>query len=115
MIKTIDEYIAEFPDEVQKRLTEMYNIIKEVVTEETTEKISWKMPTFYLNGNLVHFAGFKNHTGLYPGAEGIEEFQNQFDGLEFSKGAVRFNHDKPLPKELIQKIVKFRVKQNMKG
>lgn len=114
MHKDIKEYIEQFPDEIQKKLTEMYNIIKEVVPEETIEKISWQMPTFYLNGNLVHFAGFKNHVGLYPGASGIENFTKKFDehGLKYSKGALQLKHVNALPKELIQEIVKFRVKEN---
>ncbi len=111
-ISTIKEYINMFPKDAQKKLIEMYNIIKEVVPEETTEKISWRMPTFYLNGNLVHFAGFKNHIGFFPGSEGIEEFKDKFIGLNYSKGGVQFKYTNPLPKDLIQEIVKFRVKQN---
>lgn len=112
MLKEIKEYIKTFPEERQVKLIEIYNIIKEVVPDETTEKISWRMPTFYLNGNLVHFAGFKNHVGFYPGEEGISKFKNKFVGLDYSKGAVQFKYQEPLPKELIQEIVKFRVKGN---
>jgi len=112
MSNPIHEYIKEFPAEIQKRLIELYNIIKEAVPEETTEKISWGMPTFYLNGNLVHFAGYKNHIGFYPGASGIENFKDNFEGMKYSKGAVQFNHDKPLPKKMIQEIIKFRVNEN---
>ena len=114
MNKEIREYIEQFPEQIQEKLNEMYGIIKEVVPEETTEKISWQMPTFYLHGNLIHFAAFKNHIGLYPGAEGIEKFKDDFVGLKYSKGAVQFAHEKPLPKELIQKIVKYRVQENIK-
>jgi uncharacterized protein YdhG (YjbR/CyaY superfamily) len=110
--KTIEAYIKGFPVEIQERLNEMYYIIKEVTPEEVTEKISWGMPTFYLKGNLVHFAGFNNHTGFYPGASGIESFKSQFVNLKFSKGAVQFAHKNPLPKALIQEIVRFRVKEN---
>lgn len=112
MQNDIKEYIEDFPVEIQEKLNQMYNIIKEAVPTETIEKISWRMPTFYLNGNLVHFAGHKNHIGFYPGASGIENFKDNFEGLKYSKGAVQFNYDKPLPKSLIQKIVKFRVKEN---
>lgn len=114
MNKEIKEYIEQFPEQMQKKLNEMYEIIKEVVPEETIEKISWKMPTFYLHGNLVHFAGFKNHIGLYPGAEGIEKFKDAFIDLKYSKGAVQFGHNKSLPKELIQEIVKYRVQESKK-
>lgn len=110
----IKKYIEQFPDEIQSKLNELYSIIRETVPEDTTEKISWQMPTFYLKGNLVHFAGHKNHVGFYPGANGIENFKNSFADLKYSKGAVQFKYDKPLPKELIQKIVKFRVSENIK-
>lgn len=113
MDKVIREYIEEFPDDVQIQLEEMYNIIKEVVPEETTEKITWRMPTFFLNGNLVHFAGFKNHIGLFPGARGIEVFKDKFGNYKSSKGGVQFPLNQELPKELIQEIVKFRVEENM--
>lgn len=107
----IDEYIKLFPKEIQEKLIEMYNIIKEVVPKETTEKISWRMPTFYLNENLVHFAGFKNHIGLFPGAEAIEKFKDKFTGLDYSKGGVQFKYKDSLPKELIQEIVEYRVNE----
>lgn len=114
MHKSIKEYIEEFPEDIQNKLNEMYLIIKEVVPEETTEKISWQMPTFYYNGNLVHFAGHKNHVGFYPGENGIENFKEKFNELKYFKGEVQFQHDQPLPKELIQEIVSFRVKENGK-
>ncbi len=115
MHEDIKKYIDSFSKEIQDRLIEMYNIIKEVVPDETSEKISWQMPTFYLNGNLVHFAAQKNHIGLYPGASGIENFIEIFDerGLKYSKGAVQFKYVNELPKELIQEIVKFRIKENI--
>lgn len=113
MNKEINKYINQFPEEIKKRLYEIYQMIKDVVPEETIEKISWRMPTFYLNGNLVHFAAFKNHIGLYPGSEAIEKFKDKFSLLSFSKGAVQFNHENPLPKELIQEIVRFRVNKTI--
>lgn len=113
MDKLIKAYIEEFPEDVQVKLEEMYNIIKEVVPEETTEKITWRMPTFFLNGNLVHFAGFKNHIGLFPGAKGIEVFSGKFEKYKFSKGGVQFPLNQDLPKELIQEIVKYRVKESI--
>lgn len=114
MNKEIKEYIEEFPSEIQEKLNEMYKIIKEVVPKEAIEKISWRMPTFYLNGNLVHFAGFKKHIGFFPGAEGIEKFKDKFKGLDYSKGGVQFKYENPLPKELIQDIVRYRVEINSK-
>jgi len=112
MNKDIKNYIDEFTGEAKEKLLEMYNIIKAVTPKDTIEKISWKMPTFYLNGNLVHFAGFKNHVGLFPGSEGIEKFKDKFTGLSFSKGGVQFKYVDVLPKKLIQDIVKYRVKIN---
>jgi Uncharacterized conserved protein len=109
----ITEYINERPLESQTKLKEMYQIIKEVVTPETTEKISWAMPTFYLYGNLVHFAYAKNHVGFYPGENGVANFLDRLTEYKTSKGAIQFSYTKPLPKNLIQDIVKFRIKENI--
>ena len=105
---TIDEYIAVFPNEIQQRLTEIRNAIKEQAPA-ASEKISWSMPTFWLNGNLVHFAGFKNHIGFYPGAGAIQRFAPKMEGYKTSKGAVQFPHNQPLPLGLVREIVRFRV------
>jgi uncharacterized protein YdhG (YjbR/CyaY superfamily) len=113
-IKTIEEYILQFPKEKQEKLNQIKEIIRQVVPKETTEKISWGMPTFYLNGNLVHFAGQKNHIGFYPGASGVENFKQELTEYKNSKGAIQFDYEKQLPKELIQRIVKFRVEENTK-
>ncbi len=112
-VTTIDDYIALFSPEIQERLHLIRKTIREAAPQ-ATEKISWAMPTFYLNGNLVHFAGFKKHTGFYPGAEGIELFRNRLEEakLSFSKGAVQFPYTKPLPVDLIAEIVRLRVSQN---
>lgn len=107
----IKRYIEEFPEEIQNKLTEMYNTIKEVVPDETIEKISWKMPTFYLKENLVHFAANKNHIGFYPGPEALNAFIDEISKFNNSKGAVQFKYENELPKELIQKIVKYRIEQ----
>lgn len=109
----IDEYIMLFPEDIQTKLQEIRNVIKKAAPE-AVEKISWKMPTFYLYGNLVHFAAHKNHIGIYPGARGIEVFQNRFTEYKSSKGAVQFPLDKPLPFDLITEIVQFRVDENLK-
>jgi uncharacterized protein YdhG (YjbR/CyaY superfamily) len=111
-IGTIDEYIAAFPVEVQKKLQEMRAAIK-AAAPKASEKISYQMPTFVLNGNLVHFAAFKNHLGFYPVPTGIEKFKKELSAYKTSKGAVQFPLDKPLPLALIRRIVKFRVAENL--
>jgi uncharacterized protein YdhG (YjbR/CyaY superfamily) len=111
--KTIDEYIATFPMDVQRKLDEMRATIKETAPE-ATEKISYQMPTFYLNGNLVYFAAFKNHIGFYPIPTGIEKFKKELSVYKTTKGAVQFPLDQPLPLDLVRKIVKFRVAENLK-
>jgi uncharacterized protein YdhG (YjbR/CyaY superfamily) len=110
---SIDEYIATFPEEVQVKLEELRATIK-AAAPDAEEKISYQMPTFALKGNLVHFAAHKTHIGFYPTPSGIEAFQRELSVYESSKGAVQFPIDKPLPLELISKIVKFRVAENLK-
>jgi len=110
---SIDEYIRSFPEHIQKKLKELRNVIKAQVPE-AQEKISYQIPTFYLNGNLVHFAGYETHIGLYPGANGIAVFKSELAKYKIGKGSVQFPIEKPLPIELIIKIVKFRVKENLK-
>jgi len=105
----IDAYIATFPSNVQKVLQEIRKIIQEAAPE-AEEVISYKMPAYKQNGILVYFAGYKNHVGFYPTASGIEKFKDEFDNYKWSKGAVQFPLDQPLPVKLIQRIVKFRVK-----
>jgi uncharacterized protein YdhG (YjbR/CyaY superfamily) len=106
--QTIDEYIAGFPPEVRARLEKIRQTIR-VAASEAEEKISYRMPTFYLKGNLVHFAAFTHHIGFYPTSSGIEEFKAELAGYKGSKGAVQFPLDKPVPYELISRIVRFRV------
>ncbi len=105
---TIDEYIETCEPSIRPVLQELRLFIKRLAPE-ATEKISWAMPTFYQKGNLVHFFAHKKHIGLYPGANAIEKFAPVFDemGLKYSKGAVQFPIDKPLPWGLIQQIVEF--------
>jgi len=110
---TIDDYMATFPNDIQKKLQEMRATIKETAPE-AEEKISYRMPTFFLKGNLVHFAAFKNHIGFYPVPTGIEKFKKELSAYKPSKGAVQFPLDKPLPLDLIREIVKFRVAENIK-
>ena len=113
IFKSIDEYILNFPAEVQEILKTLRRVIKESAPE-AEEKISWQMPTFALHGNLVHFAAFKNHIGFYPAPSAIDAFKNELSEYKGAKGSVQFPMKKPLPYELISKIVKFRVTENMK-
>lgn len=110
--ENIDEYIAGFPKDVQKKLEEMRATIRKSAPE-AEEAISYAIPTFKLNGNLVHFAGYKNHIGFYPAPRGIEAFKKELAAYEGGKGTVQFPLDQPLPLTLISKIVKFRVKENL--
>jgi len=110
---SIDEYIATFPAEIQHILQEIRATIH-AAAPEASEKISYQMPTFYLNGNLVHFAAFKQHIGFYPAPTGIEAFAQDLSKFKGSKGAVQSPPDKPLPLELIARIVKYRVNENLK-
>jgi uncharacterized protein YdhG (YjbR/CyaY superfamily) len=109
---TIDEYIAGFTGEIQEKLREMRRVIHETAPE-ATEKISYQMPTFYLNGNLVHFAAFKNHIGFYPAPTGLDAFKDDIAPYLHSKGAVQFPLDRPIPFDLVKRIVLFRVKENL--
>jgi uncharacterized protein YdhG (YjbR/CyaY superfamily) len=110
--ENIDEYIASFPKEIQKMLKAMRTTIKKAAPE-AEETISYAIPTFTLKGNLVHFAAFQNHIGFYPAPRGIEAFKKELSMYEGGKGTVKFPLDKPLPLNLISKIVKFRVKENL--
>lgn len=106
----IDDYIATHPPRVRTRLTAMRRTIRKHAPE-AEERISYSIPTFYLNGNLVHFAAFDRHVGFYPGAAGIAAFQDALAGYKSAKGSVQFPHDEPLPLELVAEIVRFRVAQ----
>ena len=110
--KNIDEYIAGFPDDVQEILQKIRMTIREAAPD-AEETIKYRMPTFTLKGNLVHFAAFKKHIGFYPVPTGIGEFKNELSVYEGGKGSVRFPLDKPIPFGLISEIVEFRVKENL--
>ena len=110
---TIDEYIRTFPPGVQRILQKMRQTIQEAAPG-ATEAISYRMPTFKLNGNLVHFAAFKNHIGFYPTPSAIERFKEELSPYKWAKGSVQFPLDKPVPYALVKKIVTFRVKENLK-
>lgn len=105
---TIDEYILGFDQAKQEILENVRKIIHEAVPR-AMETINYKMPTFRLNGNVIHFAMFKNHVGIYPGAETIEHFQNNLTDYKTSKGAIQLPLDKVLPKKLLREIVLYKV------
>jgi len=110
---TIDEYIAGFPAEIQEKLREIRKVIHETAPE-ATEKISYQMPTFFLNGNLVHFAAFKSHIGFYPAPTGLDAFKEEIAQYPHSKGAVQFPLDRPIPFDLVRRIVEYRREENLK-
>jgi uncharacterized protein YdhG (YjbR/CyaY superfamily) len=105
--QTIDQYLLSLPQAIRQRCETLREVIQKAAPD-ATEKISYQMPTFFLNGNLVHFAAQKNHIGFYPGPEGISKFQSEFGNLRFSKGAVQFPNDQELPLSLVEKITRYR-------
>lgn len=109
---TIDEYIQQFPADIQDILKQIRQVIKEAAPE-AEEKISYQMPCFYLNGNLVYFAAFKKHIGFYPTPNGIEEFKEELSHYKGAKGSVQFPLNQPMPLDLIRRIVEFRVAVNL--
>ena len=111
--KTITEYIKAFPNDIQNILERMRQTIRKAAPG-AVETISYRMPAFKLNGNLVFFAVFKNHIGFYPTASGIAAYKNKLAAYKFSKGAIQFPLDKPIPYDLVEDIVLFRVKENVK-
>ena len=109
---TIDEYISAFPEDVQAVLQELRSVIHETAPE-AQEAIKYGIPTFVLQGNLVHFAAYKTHIGFYPAPSGLENFRSELAGYAGSKGAVQFPLDQPLPFDLIRRITAFRVQENL--
>ena len=109
-ITTIEGYIAGYPEEIRLILEELRQVIKEEAPD-ATEKISYQMPTFYLNGNLVHFAAQKNHIGFYPAPSGVAAFKEELTDYKTSKGSIQFPLTKPIPYEIVRKIVRFRVEE----
>lgn len=108
----MDAYIANAPKDIQVILEKVRATIRKAAPK-AEETINYGIPTFTLEGNLVHFAGFKNHIGFYPTPSGIEKFKKELSIYECAKGSVKFPLDKPVPYALISKIVKFRVKENL--
>ncbi len=110
--QTIDEYIAGFPEDIQTILQQVRMTIRKAAPE-AEETIKYRMPTFLYHGNLVYFAGFKNHVGFYPIPTGIEKFKKELSKYKTAKGSVQFPLDQPMPLGLIRRIVLFRVKENL--
>jgi len=110
--QSIDEYILASPEENRPLLAALRSAIAKAAPR-ATEKISYQIPTFYLNGNLVHFAAFKNHIGFFPTSSGVLNFKEELRAYDHSKGAIHFPKDKPLPLKLVKEIVRFRVIENI--
>jgi len=110
--KNIDEYIAGLPKDVQAVLEKLRETIKKAAPE-AEETISYQMPAFKYHGMLAYFAAFKDHIGFYPAPTGITQFEKEISAYQSGKGTLRFPLDKPLPLDLVTKIVKFRVKENL--
>lgn len=108
---SIDDYITSFPTMTREILEQLRETIRKNAPE-ATQTINYGIPTFTLKGNLVHFAAFKNHIGFYPTPSGIERFKTDLSAYDVAKGSVKFPIDKPLPLDLIGRIVKFRVEEN---
>ncbi|MFL7812520.1 MAG: iron chaperone [Anaerolineales bacterium] len=112
-LKAVNDYIAGFPPDVQHKLTLLRNLIQELAPE-ASEKISYGMPTFYLHENLVHYAAYAKHIGFYPTPSGITHFEKELSPYKHAKGSVQFPLDQPLPTDLIERIVRFRVEESLK-
>lgn len=109
--QAVDAYIASFPQDVQSMLTQVRATIREAAPE-ATETIKYGLPTFLLNGNLVHYGAFQHHIGFYPAPSGLEAFQAELSQYPGAKGSVQFSFDRPIPYDLIRRIVLFRVQAN---
>jgi len=110
--QSVDEYIADFPIEVQEILKAIRKVIQQAAPE-STESISYGIPTFSQNGVLVHFGGYKQHIGFYPAPRAIEVFKEELSGYEGGKGTIKFPLNKPIPMELITRIVQYRLAENL--
>jgi uncharacterized protein YdhG (YjbR/CyaY superfamily) len=107
-VETIDQYISEYPEEVQSIMQKVRKVIR-AAAPNSTEKISWRMPTFWQGENLIHFAAFTNHLGIYPGDLSLVPFEDRLEGYHRTKGAIQFPYDKPIDFDLISDITKWRV------
>ncbi len=112
-IQSIDSYISLFPSHVQEILQKIRSVIAQAAPT-ASETINYQMPTFVLNGNLVHFAAYKKHIGFYPTPSGIEQFSEEIKNYKWAKGSVQFPLNQPIPYDLIRRMVEFRLKENTK-
>lgn len=111
-LKTVEDYLAGFPPETRELLRKVRVTIQKAAPE-AEEVISYGMPAYKLNGVLVYFAGYQNHIGFYPTASGIQAFQSELGPYKWAKGSVQFPLDRPVPFNLIDKMVQFRVRENL--
>ncbi|MCL2632120.1 MAG: DUF1801 domain-containing protein [Coriobacteriia bacterium] len=109
-INNIDDYISQYSNEIQLILRRVRQVIADSAPD-ATERISYRMPCFWLNGPLIYFAAQKNHLGVYPTASGISAFRSKLAEYKTSKGAVQFSYDKPIPYDLIAEITRFKVEE----
>ncbi len=109
--KSVDEYIGSFPENIQKKLTLLREVIKELIPG-VHERIRYRIPCFYLDEDIVYFAAHSNYIGFYPTASGIARFKKELSGYEYSKETVKFPYEEKLPMDLIKKIIKFKEKEN---
>jgi len=110
---TIDEYIAMFPKDVQEKLEAIRRVVREAAPQ-ASEKISYQIPTFYQNGNLVHFAAFRDHISFFPTSSGVTAFKKELTKYKTARGTIQFPMSEPLPLDLIKRITAFRVKESKK-
>jgi len=110
-VRTIDDYIAQFPGDIREKLQKLRQTIRESAPQ-AREAISYRIPTFKLKGNLVHFAAFRDHISFFPTSSGVDAFKEELSGYRTSKGTIQFPLDEPIPFDLVGKIVKFRVREN---
>lgn len=110
--QSVDDYIQSYPPEVQQRLNAMRAAVKNEVPQ-AEERISYGMPAYFIKGPLVYFAAFKNHIGLYPAGSSIEILAAEIENYKHSKGAIQFPLSQPLPLDLITRIIKFRLAENI--
>jgi uncharacterized protein YdhG (YjbR/CyaY superfamily) len=110
--ETVDQYISSFPENIQVLLRQMRQTIQHAAPD-AEETISYHMPAYRQNGVLVYFAAFKSHIGFFPTAAGVEAFKEKLSAYKTSKGAIRFPIDQPLPLELVEEIVRFRLQENL--
>jgi len=110
-VGTVDEYIKKFPKEVQTILERIRETVRKAAPK-AMEKISYRMPAYFLNGNLVYFAAFRNHIGFYPGTSAIISFKKHLAPYKWAKGSIQFPIVEPMPLDLIRRIVIYRVNEN---